>query len=69
MLTVFGIDFCHGRFRYSGTRPGKCFQRKGMGNALVQYGNRMADEAGLPIFLQASPYGYPIYENHGFETV
>lgn len=45
------------------------FQRRGMGNALVQYGNRLADEAGLPIFLQGSPYGYPIYQKHGFETV
>lgn len=45
------------------------FRRRGMGNALVQYGNRLADESGLPIFLQASPYGYPIYNKHGFETV
>ncbi|KAF3395552.1 hypothetical protein DPV78_008695 [Talaromyces pinophilus] len=44
-------------------------QRRGMPNALVQYWNRLADEAGLPIFLQASPYGYPIYKRHGFETV
>jgi hypothetical protein len=40
-----------------------------MGNALVEHGNRLADNAGLPTFLQASPYGYPIYEKHGFETV
>jgi GNAT superfamily N-acetyltransferase len=45
------------------------FQGQGMGNALVAYGNRLADEAGLPIFLQGSPYGFPIYEKHGFETV
>lgn len=45
------------------------FQRRGMGNALVQYGNKLADEVGLPVFLQASPYGYPIYYKHGFETV
>ena len=45
------------------------FQRKGMGTALVDYGNRLADEKGLPIFLQGSPYGFPIYEKAGFETV
>ena len=45
------------------------FQRQGMGNALVEYGNKLADRAGLPIFLQASPFGYPIYAEHGFETV
>ncbi|KAF2235473.1 hypothetical protein EV356DRAFT_566361 [Viridothelium virens] len=45
------------------------FQRQGMGNALVQWGNRLADELALPIFLQGSPFGYPIYKKHGFETV
>lgn len=40
-----------------------------MGNALVEYGNLLADQAGLPIFLQASPFGYPVYAKHGFETV
>jgi GNAT superfamily N-acetyltransferase len=45
------------------------FERRGMGSALVEYGNRLADEAGLPIFLQGSPFGYPIYKKHGFETV
>jgi len=45
------------------------FQRRGMGNALVAYGSQLADKAGLPIFLQASPFGFPIYTKHGFETV
>lgn len=45
------------------------FERRGAGNAMVAYGNRLADERVLPIFLQASPYGYPIYERHGFKTV
>lgn len=45
------------------------FQRRGIGNALVKYGNQLADQAGLPIFLQGSPFGYPIYAKHGFETV
>ncbi|TVY73121.1 hypothetical protein LSUE1_G009528, partial [Lachnellula suecica] len=45
------------------------FQKQGMGTALVAYGNRLADEAQLPMFLQASPYGYPVYKKHGFETV
>ncbi|KAL9108974.1 MAG: hypothetical protein Q9227_006370 [Pyrenula ochraceoflavens] len=45
------------------------FQRRGMGTALVEYGNRLADEKTLPIFLQGSPYGFPIYKRAGFETV
>lgn len=39
-------------------------QRQGMGSALVKYGNQLADTAGLPIFLQGSPYGYPTYAKH-----
>lgn len=49
------------------TKPS--FQRQGMGNALVEYGKRLADRANLPIFLQGSPFGYPLYKKHGFETV
>ena len=45
------------------------FQRHGMGNALVAYGNQIADQASLPILLQSSPYGFPIYTKHGFESV
>ncbi|TGO14931.1 hypothetical protein BTUL_0046g00190 [Botrytis tulipae] len=45
------------------------FQRRGMGNALVEYGNKLADKKGLPIFMQASPFGFPLYTKHGFETV
>ena len=45
------------------------FQRRGMGNALVEYGAQLADGKGLPTFLQGSPFGFPVYTNHGFETV
>jgi GNAT superfamily N-acetyltransferase len=45
------------------------FERQGMGNALVEHGNQYADSVGLPIFLQGSPFGFPIYAKHGFETV
>jgi GNAT superfamily N-acetyltransferase len=45
------------------------FQGRGMGSALVEYGNVLADQEGLPIFLQASPFGYPIYTKGGFEIV
>ena len=44
------------------------FQRQGMGSALVKYGNGLADQAKLPIILQASPIAYPLYAKHGFET-
>jgi hypothetical protein len=44
-------------------------QGQGMGSALVEYGNHLAGEAGLPISPQTSPYGQPVHEKHGFETV
>ncbi|KAF7893544.1 uncharacterized protein EAF02_001082 [Botrytis sinoallii] len=40
-----------------------------MGNALVEHGNKLADKKGLPIFMQASPFGFPFHTKHGFETV
>ncbi|TEY59449.1 hypothetical protein BOTCAL_0192g00120 [Botryotinia calthae] len=45
------------------------FQRRGMGSALVVHGNQLADKEGLPIFMLASPFGFPLYTKHGFETV
>lgn len=47
------------------------FQRRGMGSALVKYGNKTFGDrgAGLPIYLQASAYGWPVYEKQGFKTV
>lgn len=45
------------------------FQRQGMGNALVAHGAQLADSRGLPTFLQASAYGFPVYAAHGFETM
>lgn len=43
--------------------------RRGAGSALVAYGNRIADARAVPIVLQASPEGCPIYEKFGFRTV
>ncbi|KAF7919264.1 hypothetical protein BELL_0054g00090 [Botrytis elliptica] len=45
------------------------FQRRGMGRALVENGNKLADKKGLPIFMQVSPFGFPLHMKHGFETV
>ena len=45
------------------------FQRQGMGTALVKYGNQLADQKSLPIFVHAMPFGHPIYAKQGFETV
>ena len=39
----------HIRLKSLFTEPS--FQRQGMGNALVKYGNHLADQASLPIFL------------------
>ncbi|KAK8087634.1 hypothetical protein PG997_002595 [Apiospora hydei] len=39
---------------------------RGIGTALVEWGNAYADERGLPSFLLASPLGKAVYEKVGF---
>ncbi|KAF5879071.1 putative gnat family protein [Botrytis fragariae] len=45
------------------------FHGRGMGNALVVYGNNLVDQKGLPVFMQALPFGFLLYTKHGVETV
>jgi len=45
------------------------FQKQVIGKALVDYGNGVADRQHLPIFLQATPFGFPLYVKGGFEMV
>jgi GNAT superfamily N-acetyltransferase len=42
--------------------------RKGAGTALLRWGVELADREGLPIRLEATPYGLGLYEKFGFET-
>ena len=44
-------------------------QRRGAGAMLVQWGTDLADEAGLPCYLEASSKGYDLYKRKGFEDV
>ncbi|KAH8896815.1 hypothetical protein GQ53DRAFT_743373 [Thozetella sp. PMI_491] len=41
----------------------------GAGSALVRWGLQLADQLGLPVFLEASPQGYPVYRRLGFEDI
>ncbi|PMD64306.1 uncharacterized protein K444DRAFT_521178, partial [Hyaloscypha bicolor E] len=45
------------------------FQGQGMGKALVGCENDIADRKRLPIFLLASPVGFPLYRKYGFQTL
>ena len=45
------------------------YHRQGIGSKLLQECMQMADEKGLPIFLQGTPAGRPFYEKLGFERV
>lgn len=45
------------------------FQRRGVGSAIVQCCCQAADEAGLPVIVQATPFGRPVYAKAGFVTV
>jgi GNAT superfamily N-acetyltransferase len=43
------------------------YQRRGIGKLLLADGLKLADEAGVPVWLGASPSGYGLYLKHGFE--
>lgn len=45
------------------------FQRRGIGTALLEWGHKYADEAGVPAFLIASPVGHPLYQHVGWKDV
>lgn len=49
------------------TRPE--FQGRGAGTALVKHGIAIAEEKKLPVWLEASPAGYPLYKKLGFKDV
>src|SRR5207248_1577356 len=44
-------------------------QRRGAGAALVQWGLDQAENFGLPAYLEASVYGYPLYLKMGFHEI
>lgn len=43
--------------------------RQGVGSKLLQEGLHVADEKGLPVYLESSPLAKPFYLRHGFEEV
>lgn len=36
---------------------------------LVKWGCEIADDEGIPAYLEATPIGYPVYRRQGFEDV
>ena len=44
-------------------------QRRGAETLLLRWGTDIADEAGLPCYLEATSAGYPLYRKVGFEPV
>lgn len=45
------------------------YHRRGVGAIHLKWGLDQADEAGVPAFLEASPYGQPLYARWGFEPM
>ncbi|KAK4541566.1 hypothetical protein LTR36_007863 [Oleoguttula mirabilis] len=43
--------------------------RRGVGAMQLKWGFEKADELGLPVYLESSPMGRPLYARMGFETV
>ncbi|KAI0163015.1 acyl-CoA N-acyltransferase [Pestalotiopsis sp. NC0098] len=45
------------------------YQRKGIGRLLLQWGIDVAEQLGLPMYLESSDAGLPLFEKAGFETL
>lgn len=45
------------------------YQRRGAGKMLVDWGTKIADDMRLPMYLEASLQGEPVYQRCGFEHV
>ncbi|KAK8222754.1 acyl-CoA N-acyltransferase [Phyllosticta capitalensis] len=44
-------------------------QGRGAGKLLLQWGLERADAAGLPVYIEATPAGFPVYRKLGFEPL
>ncbi|KAL3485324.1 hypothetical protein BJX62DRAFT_39314 [Aspergillus germanicus] len=45
------------------------YQRRGIASDLLKWGFEKSEQLGLPIYLEATAEGRPVYERYGFETV
>jgi GNAT superfamily N-acetyltransferase len=45
------------------------YRRKGIGRLLVQWGIDVAEQLGLPIYLESTTSAIPFYESIGFQAV
>ncbi|KAI1258861.1 acyl-CoA N-acyltransferase [Xylariaceae sp. FL1019] len=45
------------------------YQSRGVGSAMLRYGNAMADDLGLAVWVHSSHQAYEAYKKVGFETV
>ncbi|RWA11667.1 hypothetical protein EKO27_g3424 [Xylaria grammica] len=45
------------------------YRRRSIGQQLIDWGIKKSNKTGLDIFLDATPYGRPLYEVNGFEYV
>ena len=45
------------------------FQRRGIGTALLKWGDQFAAREGVPAFLGASPFGFRLYRSLGWNVV
>lgn len=73
------LDYFYGnRRKFMHPRPFVCLnaigthpehQGRGAGKRLVQWGVQLADQLGLPMYLEASKEGWPLYQKFGFEVL
>jgi GNAT superfamily N-acetyltransferase len=67
-----GMEACkklQKRIELVGLHVDPAYQRRGIASALLKWGLEESDRLGLPIYLEATEEGMPVYERYGFETV
>jgi len=47
----------------------KSYRRRGISSTLMRWGMEYATKRGVPIYVEATPDGRPLYEKLGFETL
>ena len=45
------------------------FRRRGVGSLLLDWGKERARQEGVPIMLESTPQGVPLYAKVGFDTI
>ena len=61
--------YCHRAKDLAAVGTAAKYRRQGAASLCLDWGTRLADERGLPGYVEGTPSGTNIYRKYGFETV